>query len=177
MENKLLKKVGVENHYKIINKRIQEKRDEYSRLKDRLNKAVMNGDGVDHITSQLASLDHELQALGEAMSDLESDRNEYKDFLNSKEADKLRKRLSDLEDDHEKLYKAVRDGVNELRASLDALFEALVEYDDVRKSLGQGNYTILGFSSIKRKKPYSYLINLKNSIDEWLRGARSLGID
>jgi len=177
MENRLIVKVDVDKRFHAINKRIQEKREAYSRLKDQLNEAVKRGDLVDHFTSQLASLDLELQALGEALADIESERNEFDKFLKSKEADKLRKRLNELEVDYKKRYKVVQESLDALINGLNSLFEALVEYDDVRKALGQGRYYLLGFLSITREKPYNYLFNLKNSIDQWIRGAKSLGID
>jgi len=177
MENRLIKKIDTDKRFRILNKHIQEKRDDYSRLKVQLNEAIKRGDPVDHFTSQLASLDLELQALGEALVEVESDQGFFEKFEESKEAEKLRKRLSDLEADHKKRYKAVRADVDALHASLNSLYEALVEYDDVRKALGQGEYTVLGFSSIKRKSPYNYVGALKNSIDKWLRGAKSLHLD
>jgi len=177
MENRLIHKLDVLKRFRGLEMRMKNAREERDRLKVEIAQAVKNNQSIESSSSRVASLEIELEALEQALSDVQGELDEIEAFEKSKDASDLRKRMSSLEVDHKKKYKAVRSDISSLINSLNSLFESLIEYDDVRKALGEGEYGLYGFSSILRKKPYNYVSRLRMHLDSWLRGAKMLEID
>jgi len=177
MKNRLRNKLDVMKRFQSLQGRMNRAREDRDRLNVEIDQAVKDNRSIESLSSQLASLEIEINALEGALSDVQVEIDEIEAFEKSKEANDLRKRLKALEADHKKNYKAVRENISALDGSMNSLFESLVEYDDLRKALGQGEYSIFGYSSIMRKNPYNYLSRLRMHLDSWHRGEKLLKID
>jgi len=147
---------------------LEDKRKEVAQAEVDLQKELARG-GSSNSSMEVVRLQAEVQALERSLSEALGELEKAQEFENSEKAEALRDRMSKLEVDHKKLYKSVITKVDPLAKAIDDLFEKLVEYDKTNRELGALPTPYFGYISLKRKAPYSGMINLRADIERFLK--------